>query len=156
MPRPCSWGNEFLRHWPELATKDEAQIREWATKYPDYNCGVAGGSDVIILDSDRVSRLKELCGENWAAWFNTYSVSSGRPDRAHFYFLATPEVLEFGNRKHEETGIKGNIFEIKGKGMQATAEGSVHPNTGGMYHITQDRPPIPFPLGLLALLREIW
>ena len=153
---PLRGKEAFLKGWPGLATTDEKQIREWAAKFPDYNCGVAGGSDVIILDSDRVSRLKELCADHWAAWFHTYSVSSGRPDRAHFYFLATPEVLDFGNRKHEEPGIKGNIFEIKGKCTQATAEGSVHPDTGGTYRITQDLPLIPFPLELLALLREMW
>jgi hypothetical protein len=117
---------------------------------------VAGGSDVIIMDSDRVSRLKELCGEHAAEWFNTYSVTSGRPDRAHFYYLAAPEVLEFGNRKYEEPGIGGNIFEIKGRGAQATAEGSIHPDTGETYRITQDLPLIPFPLELLARLREVW
>lgn len=153
---PLRGKEAFLKGWPVLATTDASQIQAWAEKFPDYNCGVAGGSDVIVLDSDRVSRLKELCGGNWADWFHTYSVSSGRPDRAHFYFLATPEVLEFGNRKHEEPGIKGNVFEIKGKGMQATAEGSVHPDTGGTYTITQDLPLIPFPLELLAFLREMW
>jgi hypothetical protein len=107
---PLRGKEAFLKGWPRLATTDEKRIREWAAKFPDYNCGVAGGSDVIILDSDRVSRLKELCATRWAKWFNTYSVSSGRADRAHFYFLATPEVLEFGNRKHEEPGIKGNVF----------------------------------------------
>lgn len=153
---PLRGKEAFLKRWPELATTDEAQIREWAVKFPDYNCGVAGGSDVIILDSDRVSRLKELCGDSWVDWFHTYSVSSGRLDRAHYYFLATPEVLEFGNRKHEEPGIKGNIFEIKGRGTQATAEGSTHPDTGGTYAVVQDLPLIPFPLELLALLREMW
>lgn len=153
---PLRGKEAFLKRWPDLATTDERQIREWAAKFPHHNCGVAGGSDVIILDSDRVSRLRELCGECWAEWFHTYSVSSGRPDRAHFYFLSTPEVLEFGNRKHEEPGIKGNIFEVKGKGAQATAEGSVHPDTGETYYITQDLPLIPFPLELLALLREMW
>ncbi len=153
---PLRGKEAFLKGWPGLATTDEKQIREWAAKFPDFNCGVAGGSDVIILDSDRVSRLKELCGVRWSEWFSTYSVSSGRPDRAHFYFLSVPEVLEFGNRKHEEPGIVGNIFEIKGKGAQVTAEGSVHPGTGGTYTITQDVPLIPFPLELLALLREMW
>jgi len=128
---PTPGKGAFLKGWPGLATADAAQIEAWAAKFPDYNCGVAGGADVTILDSDRVSRLKELCGVRWSDWFHTYSVSSGRPDRAHFYFLTTPEIAEFGNRKHEEPGVKGNVFEIKGKGTQATAEGSIHPDTGG-------------------------
>lgn len=99
---PLRGKEAFLRNWPQLATTDENRIRDWAAKFPHHNCGVAGGSDVIILDSDRVSRLKELCGEHWGEWFNTFAVSSGRPDRAHFYFHATPVALDFGNRKWKE------------------------------------------------------
>ncbi len=124
--------------------------------FPDYNCGVAGGPDITIVDSDRVSRLKELCGDNCSEWFSTYSVSSGRPDRAHFYFRTIPEVLEFGNKKHKEPGIDGNIFEVKTRGAQVTAEGSTHPDTGGVYKVTQDLPLLVFPIGLLALLRELY
>lgn len=152
---PLRGKEAFLKGWPGLATTEASQIEVWAAKFPEYNCGVAGGSDVTILDSDRVSRLKELSGEHAAEWFHTYAVSSGRPDRAHFYFLATPEVLDFGNRKWKEQGIDGHVFEIKGKGTQVTAEGSVHPDTGGTYAIIQDLPLIPFPAGLLGLLREI-
>lgn len=151
---PLRGKEAFLRNWPQLATTDETRIHEWAAKFPEYNCGVAGGSDLIILDSDRVSRLKELSGEH-SEWFNTYAVSSGRPDRAHFYFRATPEALNFGNKKWKEPDVDGHVFELKGKGAQVTAEGSVHPVTGGTYAVIQDGPLIPFPVGLLALLREI-
>ena len=152
---PLRGKEAFLRNWPQLATTNETRIREWAVKFPDYNCGVAGGSDVIILDSDRVSRLKQLSGGHWAEWFNTFAVSSGRPDRAHFYFLATPEALNFGNKKWKEPDVDGHVFEVKGSGTQVTAEGSVHPVTGGTYAIIQDLPLISFPVGLLAKLREI-
>jgi len=151
---PLRGKEAFLRNWPQIATTDEARIRDWATKFPEYNCGIAGGSDVIILDSDRVSRLKELSGGCWAAWLNTYAVSSGRPDRAHFYFRATPDAISFGNKKWKEFDIDGHVFEIKGAGTQVTAEGSVHPITGGTYTVTQDLPLIPFPAGLLEMLRE--
>jgi hypothetical protein len=153
---PLRGKEAFLRGWPQLATTDENRIRDWAGKFPDYNCGVAGGPDVIIIDSDRVSRLKELSGEHGAEWFNTYAVSSGRPDRAHFYFRATPEALDFGNKKWKEPDVDGHVFEVKGSGTQVTAEGSVHPITGGTYGVTQDLPLIPFPAGLLAVLRETY
>jgi hypothetical protein len=129
---PLRGKEAFLRGWPQLATTDENQIREWAAQFPEYNCGVAGGPDITIVDSDRISRLKELCGENWSEWFSTYSVSSGRPDRAHFYFRTIPEVLEFGNKRHKEPGIDGNLYEVKTQGAQVTAEGSTHPDTGGV------------------------
>ena len=111
--------------------------------------GVCGGSDVVILDTDRQSRLEEICGSKWAEWSKTYSVSSGRPDRAHFYYLATDEVLTFGNKRWKQAGHEGNIFEIKGRGALVVGEGSIHPDTGHLYRIAQDLPLIPFPAGLV-------
>jgi len=90
-------------------------------------------------------------------WFDTtYSVSSGRPDRAHFYYRMTDEVREFGNKKWAEPGIDGNVFEVKVHGGQVVAEGSIRPDTGQVYRITQDLPLIPFSAGLMALLRECY
>ena len=153
---PIKGKNAFLLDWPNVATTDELQIRAWAEQYPDCNCGVAGGPDIIILDSDRVGRLKELSAEHAQEWFNTYSVSSGRPDRAHFYYRMTDEVRAFGNKRWAEPGTDGNVFEVKVHGGQVTAEGSTHPDTGGVYTVTQDLPLIPFPAGLMALIRECY
>jgi hypothetical protein len=153
---PIRGKNAFLLNWPALATTNEAQIKEWSEKFPNYNCGVAGGSDITIVDSDGVGRLKELCGENWSEWFSTYSVSSGRPDRAHFYFRTIPEVLEFGNKRHKESGIDGNVYEVKTQGAQVTAEGSTHPDTGSVYMVTQDLPLLTFPVGLPNLFHELY
>jgi hypothetical protein len=153
---PLKGKDAFLTGWPVLATTDQGTIRAWAAKYPRANVGVCGGSDVIILDTDRLSRLQEICGINWAEWSKTYSVSSGRPDRAHFYFTATDEVLAFGNKRWKETGHDGNVFEIKAKGALIVAEGSIHPDTGGTYCITQDLPLIPFPSSLFAVLKDHW
>jgi AAA domain/Bifunctional DNA primase/polymerase, N-terminal/Primase C terminal 1 (PriCT-1) len=153
---PLRGKDAFLKDWPNVATTDEETIREWAVKFPDYNCGIAAGPDITIVDSDRVSRLKELSGEHAVEWFNTYSVSSGRPDRAHFYYRMTDEVRAFGNKRWAEVGIDGNVFELKVHGGQVVAEGSIHPDTGQVYRITQDVPLIPFPAGLMALIRECY
>jgi len=151
---PLRGKNAFLEDWPNIATTDEAVIRSWAAKFPNYNCGIAAGPDVAIVDSDRVSRLKELAGEHAAEWFHTYSVSSGRPDRAHFYYRMTDGARDLGNKPWAEKNNGGNIFELKVHGGQVVAEGSVHPDTGNVYKIVQDLPLIPFPAGLLALMRE--
>jgi hypothetical protein len=55
---PLRGKDAFLNDWPSVATTDEDSIRTWAVKFPDYNCGIAAGPDVAIVDSDRVSRLK--------------------------------------------------------------------------------------------------
>lgn len=152
---PLRGKDAFLHDWPNVATTDEETLRAWAARFPDYNVGIAAGPIIAIVDSDRVSRLKELSGEH-AEWFNTYSVSSGRPDRAHFYYLMTDEARDFGNKKWAEPGINGNVFEMKVHGGQVVAEGSVHPDTGQEYRIVQDLPLIPFPAGLLTLMREYY
>jgi hypothetical protein len=153
---PLRGKDAFLRNWPNLATTDERTIQAWAAKYPDANVGVCGGSDVIILDTDRLSRFRELCGSNWEVWTKTYSVTSGRLDRVHFYYVGTDEVLAFGNKRWKEPGQDGNVFEIKAKGALVVGEGSVHPDTGTIYAITQDLALIPFPSALLQLLTDCW
>jgi hypothetical protein len=158
---PLRGKDAILRGWPAIATTDEAQIRAWAGPYADYNVGVAAGHPdpgaafvVAVVDSDRLSRLKELAGEHAAEWFHTYSVSSGRPDRAHFYYVMSDGARNLGNKAWSENGIAGNVFELKVYGGQVVAEGSIHPDTGNVYKIVQDLPLIPFPAGLLALMRE--
>jgi hypothetical protein len=150
---PLSGKGAFLKGWPDLATTDETMIREWAELYPEFNVGVAGGDDFVVLDTDRESRLLELTGN--PEWFETMKVSSGRPERAHFYYRTTPEVAEFGSPSWAESKDTDNIFELKGCGKLATAEGSTHPDTGAAYDIVNDLPIIPFPSGLLARLREL-
>ena len=153
---PIKGKTAFLKDWPTVATAEETHIREWAKQFPNHNCGVAGGLDLVILDSDRVSRLKELSGERAAEWFNTYSVTSGRPDRAHFYYRMTDDVRDFGNKRWSEAGIDGNVFEVKVRGGQVTAEGSTHPDTGAVYTVTQDVPLLTFPAGLMELIRDCY
>jgi len=153
---PLKGKDAFLKNWPELATTDEATVRSWAAKYPDANVGVCGGADLAIIDTDRLSRLIEVCGPRWAEWSQTYAVSSGRHDRAHFYYQATEEVLAWGNKRWKEQGIDGNIFEIKVKGALVVGEGSIHPDTGAVYTIIQDLPLIPFPAELVVLVKEHW
>jgi hypothetical protein len=68
----------------------------------------------------------------------------------------TDEVRAFGNKRWAEQGIDGNVFEVKVQGGQVAAEGSTHPDTGAVYTVTQDLPLIPFPAGLMALIRECY
>ena len=153
---PLRGKDAFLPDWPNVATTNEAIIRAMAEKYPDCNVGIAAGITLAIVDTDRKSRLAELCGASWVEWSRTYTVSSGRPDRCHLYYLATEEVLAFGNKRWKEAGHDGNVFELKVMGGQVVAEGSVHPDTGEVYRITQDLPLIPFPAGLFYTLKDHW
>src|SRR6516162_9916551 len=43
-----------IEKWPELATTDEVQIRQWAGSFPGSNWGLACGKDsgVFVVDID--------------------------------------------------------------------------------------------------------
>src|SRR5512140_2533298 len=59
----------LLQGWPELATIDEAQIREWWDQEPNYNVGIRTGvlSDVVALDIDMPGPRHPNVGDGMAA-----------------------------------------------------------------------------------------
>jgi hypothetical protein len=143
-------------HWKEDATDDLAKIEQWAQTKADANVGIPGGPEFIGVDTDRKDRLFELCRERGISLdvFKTYSVESGKPNRAHFYYMPSPEFAAFGIHAVSEPGIPGNIFETKPAGAYLVGEGSVHPE-GTVYTATQEIPRIPLSPSLLALFKEL-
>lgn len=140
------------------ATTDPAKIREWASTKSNANVGCAGGKEFIGVDTDRKSRLFEICIERGIplSVFDTYTVESGKPDRAHFYYTPTPEAVAFGNKKASEKPIPGNIFETKPEGAYLVGEGSTHPdNPEWVYTAKKDISRTAFPSVLLGLLKEL-
>lgn len=147
--------------WPNAATTDTAQIEEWAKRFPKANVGVAGGREFVGLDTDRLDELKRRAADAGLSpeVFKTFTVTSQRENRAHFYYLPTDAVETWGIKSANEKkskGIDGNIFETKTEGAYLVGEGSAHKDTGKLYVITADLPLIPFPSDLLALLQVIY
>jgi hypothetical protein len=112
----------LIADWPNKATWDEAQIREWWAKWPNANIGIATGryrdGYFIVLDFDP---------RNGGAWYDdvgkdvlpdTWVVHTGGGGR-HFYYK-TPKLLR---------GAKlGAGVDLKGEGGYVVAPPSVHPN----------------------------
>jgi hypothetical protein len=112
----------LIEDWPNKATWDEAQIREWWAKWPNANIGIATGryrdGYFIVLDFDP---------RNGGAWYDdvgkdvlpdTWVVHTGGGGR-HFYYK-TPKLLR---------GAKlGAGVDLKGEGGYVVAPPSVHPN----------------------------
>ncbi len=122
------------------------------------NAGVACGpaSKIIVLDIDDLAEFKRLCAErSWEVPL-TFSVitGSGKP---HFYFQYPPNGKSYGNKafkKKNEDDSETSIFDLRGKGGQVVAPGSIHPDTGQPYTVYNDAEIAPAPQWLLDLYEE--
>jgi energy-coupling factor transporter ATP-binding protein EcfA2 len=116
----------LIEDWPNRATWDEAQVREWWAKWPNANIGIATGryrdGYFCVLDFDP---------RNGGDWYNdvgedvlppTWVVHTGGGGR-HFYYK-TPELLRGAKL---EAGV-----DLKGEGGYVVAPPSIHPE-GGEY-----------------------
>jgi P4 family phage/plasmid primase-like protien len=126
---PC-WprGKEPLTaHGFKDATKDEAQIRRWWTRWPNANIGIATGREygIAVLDVDGpegerlLAKQEALFGEPPA----TSQVKTGKG--RHLYF-ALPEGC--GKVPSSQGEDKGKGLDIRADGGYVIAPPSVHPN----------------------------
>jgi hypothetical protein len=112
------------------ATLDADKIREWWTRWPSANVGIAcGASGFIVFDADH-----GLANEDeWRRWCSrnglpmTYTVQSGRRP-------------EFGAQMYYKGGAKTGTFsldgvtgDIKSVGGYVLAAGCIHPDTKEIY-----------------------
>ena len=90
----------IVENWPERATRDPLQIREWWTRVPYANIGILTGSDLYVVDLDRkhgpngpvnYQRLcKELGIDPRTRWARTAN------NGFHLYY-SLPEGVELRN-----------------------------------------------------------
>ena len=116
----------LIEDWPNKATWDEAQIREWWGKWPKANIGIATGryrdGYFCVLDFDPRN------GGNWYADApkedlpDTWVVHTGGGGRHYYYKTRVP----LRGAKVEE-GV-----DLKGEGGYVLAPPSIHPD-GGEY-----------------------
>jgi hypothetical protein len=109
-------------------------------------CGPA--SNCIVLDIDDPVAFQTICEKNdWTvpATF-TVQTGSGKP---HYYFRYPKDGREYGNKACASMG-----FDIRGRGGQVVAPGSIHPDTGRPYQVVKDIPMAPAPQWLLDLYKK--
>jgi hypothetical protein len=91
--------------WPELATTDEKQIRQWWERWPcDLVCSPTGEIDVV-LDVDPPAGIDALEELGWPFWFCTPTCVTPRGLHAHF-------AVPHGNIIRTTTGTKGRGIGI--------------------------------------------
>ena len=121
----------LVKNWPHLASTDDATLKEWWTRFPDANIGIATGplSDLFVLDVDPgkggEDSLRSL-ETTFGPLPDTIEVLTGGGGR-HYYFRH-PRI-PIGNSASQ----LGSGLDIKTEGGQVVAPPSVHPNTNRAY-----------------------
>ena len=124
------------------------------------NAGVALGfcnaGIVFVVDVDGPEGQEFL--DQFGFLPPTYTVASGRdggfdlPYRHYYYFWPTKDDVPstYALERDDETVAH---VDIKGEGGYVVAEGSLHEN-GNIYQVVMDRPIVPAPQWLIALVRR--
>jgi hypothetical protein len=133
--------------WRTAATKDPAQIAEWAEQWPLANWAIATGIDIDVVDLD-VKPGKPSGVVTLACWEDCDSVTTPDSTRVttgtgrHIYFPAGSGLKSTSNP--DGTGI-----DVKSTGGYVMAPGSRHAN-GEVYQIDLDEGLEPCPAWLVA------
>lgn len=134
--------------WQEIATTDEATIREWAKETPNANCAcVAKHDGVLFFETDEpgvIERFEKETGEKLPQTFTAQS----REGRYHFYWLQTDESRKCGSITQKEIPFGS----LRQNNAYVVSPGSIHPTTGLPYAVVDDSPVIPIPTSLIAWL----
>lgn len=120
-------------HGLKDASRDPETIREWWTRWPDANIGIATGqpSGIFVVDLDgeagraSVAEL-ELQGLTFPP---TLSVTTGRADGGTHLYYRMPSGVDIHN---DQSGRIGPHIDVRGTGGYVVAAGSTHAS-GKMY-----------------------
>ena len=131
-PRKKTPAGEVVPHGVLDASNDEAVIRAWWAKNPNYNPAVAlGPSNLVVFDFDTIAP--------WAHLEPTFTVQTGRApvNGTHgiqMYYSGSCET-------HDIPGPDGEaVGEVRGRGAYVMLFGAIHPKTGNPYLIINDAP----------------
>jgi DNA polymerase-1 len=158
--------------WEPRATTDPGRIgRAWART--PYNIGIAcGPSGLLVIDLDKpkpgevppprwalpgvtdgADVLAVLCEQHSQPFPAETFIVRTRRGGLHLYFAAPPGV-RLGNTTGRNGGGLGWLIDTRGHGGYVVAPGSFVdlPDGTGRYEVVYDRPPVPLPDWLAALL----
>ncbi|HUA98401.1 MAG TPA: bifunctional DNA primase/polymerase, partial [Terracidiphilus sp.] len=114
-------------HGLKDASRDAETIREWWTRWPDANIGIATGqpSGFFVIDVDgeagRAS-VAELARQGLTLP-STLTVTTGRPDGGEHRYFRMPEGVDIRN---DQSGRIGPHIDVRGTGGFVVAAGSTH------------------------------
>jgi hypothetical protein len=126
-----------LKDWPIVATTDPAQLVDWNTKNPLYNCaavGRKGGFWILDVDNPAVFRaIKEETGHSLDEVDTLVTKSSG--EKRHVYFRHNDQSEALGNFSRSDDS--GEMFSVRALNSYVVTPGSIHPDTNQPYGISK-------------------
>jgi energy-coupling factor transporter ATP-binding protein EcfA2 len=136
-------------------TRDLTRVALWAECSANANIGVCSDDVVTILETDDEAQFRQLVRNVSRSIFGDARelpdtlTSQARPNRPHFFFLATDKTRAVEGAP----GIQG-LFEWRRENQYVVGPGSLHP-TGVVYRIVNDTPMVPMPDWLVDVLLEV-
>jgi hypothetical protein len=127
-------------------TRDPERIAVWAQEFPSANAAIVADESYIVLESDDAAKLEEWLGRLGAKIPRTFK-QQARENRPHWVFRRPAFDVQNLN-------IHG-VFEVKAINQYVVGFGSIHPKTGDVYRIIEDREPAEAPRQLWDALLEI-
>jgi len=146
----------LIKDWPSRATTDGAAIRQWWSRHPDANVGIATGpSGLVVVDVDvkdgalGVESWRDILQEHGQALGETLTAETPTGG-LHVIYRAN------GLAVRSSAGTLGPGLDVRADGGYILAPPSVHPN-GQTYEWAlgcspDDVDPIPLPSPLAQLL----
>jgi len=114
----------YIAHWPDRATSDPEQIREFWDIFPEANVGLVTGrtSGIFVVDIDGEEGDKSLLSIQQASYIpDTLRVKTARGWHLFFQYPPTGEV-------RNSAGQLGTGLDVRGEGGYVIAPPSVHPS----------------------------
>ena len=145
----------FLPDFPTTASTDPDQIYAWDAAYPNHSAACVaraedGGVWFWEVDSPDVwERLKKDTGHDGMVELVTFKVRS-RPQRGHLYFRHNAASKTLGNIS--QGYVLKQDWSVRTHNQYVVAPGSIHPDTGLPYTITNSAPIVEAPQWLLDWL----
>lgn len=148
----------MLLDWQNLATTDPDLIREWWTKTPRANIGLATGaaSDLWVLDvdlghgKDAAKSMKKL-RKKYGELAPTYTVKTPSGGLHHYFSYPVEAGATWRNKAGTVLGLG---VDVRAEGGQVAAWPSVL-SDGSAYTRTLRNEPVPVPTWLADLTRNL-
>src|SRR6266851_2240113 len=130
---PCKDKMPLTEHGFKDATRDEAQVRAWWTKWPGAQIGLPTGSKNSLFVIDEDSQQAQEHAKRWNLP-ETFTVET-RPGRKQLWF-SQPAGME----TKCSAEILAPKIDTRGDGGYVVAPPSIHHETRSPYRIVKDAP----------------